>query len=179
MEDTGKKGLGQKLKDKLHIGHSHKGSAASDESSYSNQVQVCQLERLLHSKLSVDMAAVTAMGLHIAGAASVNQSSRRTWVLQHPNFHSAQLRGHTISVTWFSFSRDPWAQPLQQRAASSPALLLECSQVRVQHQVVQAHSQLQERELPDQTLREELFPAPLPTWERLEAHMHHKEHLQV
>jgi len=83
-------------------------------------------------------------------------------------------------VTWFSFSRDPWAQPLQHRAARSPVLLLECSQVRAQHQAVQAHSQLQERELPDQTLREEeLFPAPLPTWERLEAHMHHKEHPQV
>lgn len=72
MEDTGKKGLGQKLKDKLHIGHSHKGSAASDESGYSNQGQVCQLERLLHSKLSVDIATVTAISLHIAGAASVH-----------------------------------------------------------------------------------------------------------
>lgn len=40
MEDTGKRGLGQKLKDKLHIGHSSKGSAASDESGYSNQGQV-------------------------------------------------------------------------------------------------------------------------------------------
>ncbi len=91
MEDTGKKGLGQKLKDKLHIGHSHKGSAASDESGYSNQVHLCQLERLLHSKLSVDMAAVTAISLHIAGAASVHHSSRRTWVLQHPSCYSARF----------------------------------------------------------------------------------------
>lgn len=43
MEDSGKRGLGQKLKDKLHIGHSHKNSAASDESGYSSQGQVRQL----------------------------------------------------------------------------------------------------------------------------------------
>lgn len=90
MEDTGKKGLGQKLKDKLHIGHSHKGSTASDESGHSNQVQVYQLERL-HPKLSVDMAAVTAISLHIVGAASVHQSSRRMRVLQHPNCYFARL----------------------------------------------------------------------------------------
>ena len=36
MEDTGKKSLGQKFKEKLHIG-SHK-SSASDASEYSNQV---------------------------------------------------------------------------------------------------------------------------------------------
>lgn len=37
MEDTGKKSLGQKFKEKLHIGSSHK-SSASDVSEYSNQV---------------------------------------------------------------------------------------------------------------------------------------------
>lgn len=37
MEDTGKKSLGQKFKEKLHIGSSHK-SSASDASEYSNQV---------------------------------------------------------------------------------------------------------------------------------------------
>ena len=38
MEDTGKRSLGQKFKDKLHIGQGNKSSAASDASDYSNQV---------------------------------------------------------------------------------------------------------------------------------------------
>ena len=43
MEDSGKRGLGQKLKDKLHIGHSHKNSAAPDDRLNSSQGQVRQL----------------------------------------------------------------------------------------------------------------------------------------
>lgn len=39
MEDTGKKGLGQKLKEKLHLGHSSKSSNASDDSGYAAQGQ--------------------------------------------------------------------------------------------------------------------------------------------
>ena len=38
-DDTGKRGLGQKLKDKLHIGHTHKTSAASDDTNYGSQGQ--------------------------------------------------------------------------------------------------------------------------------------------
>ena len=47
MEDTGKKGLGQKLKEKLHLGHSSKSSNASDDSGFASQGQASVVLRYL------------------------------------------------------------------------------------------------------------------------------------
>ena len=57
--------------------------------------------------------------------------------------------------------RDPWVQLLQPKAASS---LVRPLRATAQPQAAQARTQAQERELPDQTPRKELFPTVPQTW---------------
>ena len=135
MEDTGKKGLGQKLKDKLHLGHSHKSSGGSDE--YGNQGQVSLVARSL---------AVQAVNCHDSCCSGDEYQLRVGLLLaQQTRFR------HSLNVSWPRFQqkagsvvllfRDLWDnQLLKPKAVSNPALLLECLLAKVQHLEAKAHS---------------------------------------